>query len=405
MEDRVGAFVPHGLFELAGATTGPLAGRSFAAKDIIDVAGRVSGCGNPDWLRTHDLAPATATTIQRCLDAGATLRGKTVTEELATGLTGENAHYGTPLNANAPGHVSGGSSSGSASAVAAGLVDFALGSDTGGSVRAPASFCGIYGIRPTHGRVPMSGVMPLAPSLDVVGWFARTPDLLAAVSNAILDGPAGAPTPGRFLVAADVFALLDVATRSALEAAIAKVEGLLGGAEQIDLAGHAAPSPGLANWAQVARGLWGGESWEVHREWVETVQPTFGSGVAARFAARALVTPEAFAQARRERAEIEDYLDTLLADGAVLAVPAGPGVPPRIGGSDADIDPFRAANEPIGAIAGLGRLPQVVVPLATLGGLPLGLGLAAAKGNDELLLGIAVALRDAGVAADVEIPQ
>ena len=193
MEDRVGAFVPHGLFELAGATTGPLAGRSFAAKDIIDVAGRVSGCGNPDWLRTHDSAPATATTIQRCPDAGATLRGKTVTEELATGLTGENTHYGTPLNANAPGHVSGGSSSGSASAVAAGLVDFALGSDTGGSVRAPASFCGIYGIRPTHGRVPMSGVMPLAPSLDVVGWFARTPDLLAAVNNAFSTGRPGHP--------------------------------------------------------------------------------------------------------------------------------------------------------------------------------------------------------------------
>lgn len=168
MEDTVGAFVPHGLFEVNGASDGPLAGLTFAAKDIIDVAGHVTGCGNPDWLRTHAPATATASSIRSCLDAGATLVGKTVTEELATGLTGENIHYGTPRNVNAPGRVAGGSSSGSAAAVAAGLVDFALGSDTGGSVRSPASFCGVYGIRPSHGRVPMDGVMPLAPGLDVV---------------------------------------------------------------------------------------------------------------------------------------------------------------------------------------------------------------------------------------------
>ncbi|MBO6783494.1 MAG: amidase, partial [Alphaproteobacteria bacterium] len=129
MDDTVGAFVPHGLFEVPGADKGSLAGLDFAAKDIIDVAGHVTGCGNPDWLRTHDPARETAPVIRRCLDAGANLFGKTVTEELATGLTGENVHYGTPRNVNAPGRVSGGSSSGSAAAVAAGLVDFSLGSD------------------------------------------------------------------------------------------------------------------------------------------------------------------------------------------------------------------------------------------------------------------------------------
>ena len=134
---------------------GALSGLTFAAKDIIDVEGHITGCGNPDWLRTHEKALRTAPCIRRLIEAGATLVGKTVTEELATGLTGENIHYGAPINVNAPGRVSGGSSSGSAAAVAAGLVDFSLGSDTGGSVRAPASFCGIYGVRPTHGRVSM----------------------------------------------------------------------------------------------------------------------------------------------------------------------------------------------------------------------------------------------------------
>lgn len=405
MDDRVGAFVPHGVFEARGADGGPLAGLDFAAKDIIDVAGHVTGCGNPDWLRTHDAASRTAPVIQRCLDAGATLRGKTVTEELATGLTGENSHYGTPGNVNAPGRVAGGSSSGSASAVAAGLVDFALGSDTGGSVRSPASFCGIYGVRPSHGRVPMAGVMPLAHSLDVVGWFARTPEVMQAVGQVILDGAPGAPATGQFLVAEDVFALLDRATAQALSRAIGKVEGLLGAARSMDVAGAGSPVSGLPAWADAARTLWGAEAWAEHRNWIEAVQPRFGTGVAARFAARAAVTADAAQAAAAVREEISAYLDDLLADGAVLALPAAPGVAPEIGGSDADIEPFRLANEPIGSIAGLGRLPQIVLPMTDMDGLPLGLGLAARHGNDEMLFAIAVALREAGVIKDVETPD
>lgn len=405
MEDSVGAFVPHGMFEVAGADDGPLAGLEFAAKDIIDVVGHVTGCGNPEWLRTHDAATANVVTIQRCLDAGATLRGKTVTEELATGLTGENIHYGTPRNVNAPGRVSGDSSSGSASAVAAGLVDFALGTDTGGSVRSPASFCGIYGVRPSPGRVPMGGVMPLAHSLDVVGWFARTPDILEAVGRVILDGVPGRPAAGQFLIAADVFELLDADTAQALMEAVAKVEGLLGPVKPIRVAEGRAPVQGLSAWVSAARTLWGAEAWREHRAWIESVDPVFGSGVAVRFAARAAVTSEEALAAATAREKMSDYLDGLLANGAVLALPAAPGVAPPIGGSDSEIEPFRAANEPIGSNSGLGRLPQVVLPMARRDGLPLGLGLAAEHGNDEMLFAMAVALRDSGAVADVEIPE
>src|SRR3989442_12875541 len=140
---------------MKGASRGPLVGLTFAVKASYDVAGQRTGFGSPDWLRTHDPAGCTAPVVQRLLDAGAHLVGKTHTDELTWSLTGENAHYGAPVNVNAPGRIPGGSSSGSAAAVAGGLVDFALGSDTGGSVRAPSSFCGIYGIRPTHWRVSL----------------------------------------------------------------------------------------------------------------------------------------------------------------------------------------------------------------------------------------------------------
>ena len=177
--DKLGAFCRHTHVEMKGAAEGPLAGRTFAAKDIYDIAGRQTGFGSPDWLRTHEAAARTAPAVQALLDAGAELVGKTLTDEMAWSLTGENAHYGTPVNANAPGRIPGGSSSGSVSAVAAGVVDLALGSDTGGSVRLPASFCGVIGLRPTHGRIPMDGVCPLAPSFDTCGWFARDATLCA----------------------------------------------------------------------------------------------------------------------------------------------------------------------------------------------------------------------------------
>ncbi len=404
MKDTVGAFVPDGIFRLDGASEGPLAGTTFAAKDIIDVAGRTTSCGNPDWLRTHAPATATASAIQRCLHAGATLVGKTVTEEFATGLTGENIHHGTPLNLNAPGRVSGGSSSGSAAAVTAGLVDFALGSDTGGSVRSPASFCGIYGIRPTHDRVATDGVMSLSRSLDVIGWFARDPELFSAVGSALFRDHGVAPTPGRFLVADDLMELLDERCRGALMEAIDKVAELLGTPETMRVADDA-PVAGLDAWALTARALWGREAWAEHGAWMLSERPKLGSGVAARFEARARVTAEEAAEALVRRDRISAYLDDLLADGAVIALPAAPGTAPRIGGSDADIDPFRAANEPIGALSGLGQLPEIVLPLAEVDGLPLGLGLAAARGNDEMLLDLAQALHAAGVAPTVPIPE
>ena len=219
---NLGAFCDWAEVHLPGKAGGPLSGLRFAVKDLYDVEGHVTGCGNPDWLATHEPAESTAPAVTRLVEAGATMIGKTITDELAFSLFGENFHYGAPVNTRAPDRVPGGSSSGSAAAVAGGLVDFAVGSDTGGSVRVPASFCGILGIRPTHGRISIEGCMPLASTFDTVGWFANDPELLERVGRVLLDEPAGSKQPGRggVLIAEDAFDLLEPSSRDPVSRAL-----------------------------------------------------------------------------------------------------------------------------------------------------------------------------------------
>jgi len=223
----VSGFCSHDNIEVAGSGTGPLVGLGFAVKDIIDVAGQTTGAGNPDWYNDHAPATRHARAVQQLLDAGANMVGKTITEEFAYGLIGENYHYGTPVNPRVVGGVPGGSSSGSASVVASGQADFALGTDTGGSVRVPASFCGLYGIRPSHGRVSLTGIMPLAPSLDTCGWFTRDAELLRTIGTVLLDESL-ALAPQRILAAEDAFDLADEDVRMALESAIKRVQECYG---------------------------------------------------------------------------------------------------------------------------------------------------------------------------------
>src|SRR6516225_12387728 len=179
-------------FDLSPTGSGPLDGLCFVVKDTIDVAGFKTGCGNPTWRDTHPAAAVHAVCIEQLLRAGAHCAGKTICDELAFSLLGENYFYGTPLNAYAPDRVPGGSSSGSASAVACGLVDFALGTDTGGSMRVPASNCGIWGMRPSHGFISVAGVLPFAPTFDTVGLFAQSVEVLTRAATVLL---ACAPAP------------------------------------------------------------------------------------------------------------------------------------------------------------------------------------------------------------------
>ena len=380
--DTLGAFCRHTHVELTGAPSGPLAGLTFGLKDIFDVAGHKTGFGCPDWLRTHDAATAHSVVAKKLLDAGASLAGKTHTEEMAFSLTGENAHYGTPINVAAPDRVPGGSSSGSAAAVAGKLVDFAIGSDTGGSVRGPASFCGIYGIRPTHGRISLEGVCPLAPGFDTCGWFARDPVTLARVGEVLLGGKAA--NHGRVLLAQDAFALAMPDAQQALQPALERVYKVLGKAEPVTVS-----SEGLNDWFEVFRVIQFAEIWETHREWVTRVKPNFGIAIGKRFEAVAKVTPAEVAQMKPKREELAARLDKLLAGNAVMLLPSVPDVAPLLNCPHDQTTAFRERAMGMLCISGLGRLPQVSLPLATVNGLPLGLSLVAARGNDEMLLQLA----------------
>ena len=276
-DDPLGAFCRDNHAALAGAGNGPLAGLSFAAKDVFHVAGHRTGFGHPDWLRTHPPAGETAAAVQRLLGAGATMVGRTLTDELAYSLSGENPHYGTPVNPRAPDRIPGGSSNGSVSAVAGGLVDFALGTDCGGSVRLPASYCGVFGMRPTHGRVPVAGVIPFGPSFDAVGWFARDAGLLARVGRVLLGGDAGAPPARRLLVVRDAFALVDPAVSAALGEAVDTA------AKTVGASGETTLSPaGLPAWFETFRVLQAAEIWGNHGAWIRATRPAFGPGVRDR---------------------------------------------------------------------------------------------------------------------------
>ena len=165
---------------------GVLNGLSFAVKDNIDVANEITGYGSPGWIDTHSKPVVNAICIEQLLNEGGEFKGKTKSDELAFSLIGVNSFYGTPLNPKAPDRVPGGSSSGSASAVASDLIDFAIGTDTGGSIRVPASNCGVWGYRPSHGSISISGVLTLAPSFDTVGILAQTGEILEKVMRVLL---------------------------------------------------------------------------------------------------------------------------------------------------------------------------------------------------------------------------
>src|SRR4051812_34728918 len=247
--DDIGAFVPGQRFRIEGRAGGPLSGLTFAAKDLFDVAGHPTGGGNEDWAKTHPMPTRHAWAVQTLLDAGADLIGKTITDEVSLGILGENPFYGTPVNPRAPGRVPGGSSSGSAAAVAAGICDTALGTDTGGSVRVPASFCGLYGIRPTHGRLDLSGMMSQAPTSDTTGWFARDADTLSPGSAGMLGEAIPHQLPQRLLGASDAFALADPEAAAALRPFVKKLGMLIGG----EVRDEPMAPPGLSAWARAQR--------------------------------------------------------------------------------------------------------------------------------------------------------
>jgi amidase len=373
------AFVEHGRNSLRLVNAGPLADLSFAAKDLIDVAGYVSGWGSPDRLREAAPACATAPAALVPLMAGALLVGKTQTDEIACGMFGMNPHFGTPINPLAPDRVPGGSSSGSASAVAAGLCDFALGTDTGGSVRVPASFCGLYGLRTTHGRLSTAGIMPMAPSFDTLGWLARDAATLRRVGEAYF-GPIAASGQPRLMLARDAFEIPEPDVGAAtLDAAKA-----LGRMTEVQLYRE-----GIDVWLDTFRPLQLHDLWSIHGAWATAPGRRLSQAVAERIELASHVDPASFAAAVVRREVLTDRLTSLLGADGVLLVPTAHDLPPlRDAPVSAQVE-FRERTLALTCVASLCRLPQINIPAAMVEGCPVGLSLIGPPRGDQMLLGFA----------------
>jgi len=383
-------FVAGPSVRIPGAPNGPLAGLTFAAKDLFDVAGHPTGGGNPDWARQNPVPTRHAWAVQRLLDAGATLIGKTITDEVSLGILGENPFDGTPLNPTAPDRVPGGSSSGSASAVAQGLCDTALGTDTGGSVRVPASFCGLYGIRPTHGRLDLRGMLPQAPSSDTTGWFARDATTFARVSEVMLGESIPATLPTRLIVAVDAFGFADAATTTALQPVVQALSALMK-----DVRDDLLAPAGLTAWARAQRALQPWEAWQTFKPWLERDNPRLQFSVARNLARGAAIPESEREWAALVRSEARARMAWLLPPGTILCMPTTPFPAPLKGQSVPALEPVRGRILGLAAHGGLTGVPQVSVPGATVDGLPVGLSIVGGHGSDAALVAVVRALEAA----------
>jgi amidase len=380
--DPFGAFCKANPVARDPAGSGPLDGLSFAVKDVFDVAGSGTGFGHPAWLASHPPAGTTAPSVTRLLEAGARLVGRTLSDELCYSLSGENVHYGMPINPRAPDRLPGGSSSGSAVAVAGGLADFAIGTDCGGSVRAPASYCGIFGLRPTHGRISLDGVSPFAPRFDTVGWFARDAATLERAGDVLLpEGPAGAAFR-RMIWADDAFERTDSEVRRALTPALAAIERRLGAPEYQRLSPE-----GLDRWLETFRVTQGGEIWASLGDWIEATRPSFGKGVGDRLKAASAIPREAALAARARADAISRELAERFGEDDLICLPTTPTIAPfrKTPSDEVEVD-YRRRTMELMCAAGLGGLPQLSIPVGVVDGAPVGLSIMARRGRDRALL-------------------
>ncbi len=375
LTDKWNAFVEEKII-VEPTGSGRLDGITFAVKDVFSIAGYRNHAGNPDWYRTHEQATDHANVIKTLLNYGAMLTGTVHTDELMYSLNGENVHYGTPVNPIDETRIPGGSSSGSAVAVSAGLVDFALGTDTGGSVRIPSSYCGIYGFRPTHGVVSIEGVIPLAKSFDTVGWMSKNLNLLNKVGDVLLNGQSKEGSFQKILLGEDAWALLENRDKQALLSTIENMDN----AEWKQISDE-----GLKEWANTFRILQGLEIWEEHGDWIQKENPTFGPGIAERFQWASSLNKLEYNECFLLREKIIRNLSNLLGNDGLLVIPTAPGAAPLLNLHGEKADKYRERAMQLTCIAGLAGLPQVTVPV-NVHGLSIGLSFIANQNNDRKLL-------------------
>jgi amidase len=388
--DPVGALVPHTLKNpLDGAKSGPLAGTSFMVKDLFAIEGRKVSNGNPDFYEHATPARETAPAITRLLEAGASCTGVTICDEFFYSVLGTNVHYGQPINRCAPKHVTGGSSCGAAAAVAASMCDFALGTDTAGSIRVPASFCGLYGLRPTYGRIDTTGATPMAPSYDTVGFLSRDAELFRKVGHVLLQGANAETKIERLILAENFFGHAEASMDQTLWDAIGMLAGALPKPEQVEIAGE----DEIATWRDAFRVIQGFEIQSTLLPFIQSHNVELGPGIKERFDMAAGITLAEADAAGSLRAEIADRLLALVSPGTLIVLPTTPTLPPERDIPDGvSFSEFRAHTLGFTCLAGHAGLPQASVPAGVAAGCPVGLSFIGWPGGDETLLDLTVHL-------------
>lgn len=385
--DALQAFVRDNHIALHGAQRGPLEELVFAIKDVWEVKGSRVGNGHPDFLAAQDLSDSTASIVSRLLDSGADLVGKTMCDELCYSISGENWHYGSPINPRDPWRYTGGSSSGSAAATAGGLVDFALGSDCLGSVRVPCSYNGLLGMRPTYKRVPDDGEASFCPSMDVVGFMAGDPGTFECVAQVMLGDDEDDVQITRAYAASDCFNAVDRSVMEALAPAKAAVDNAIGPAEDVEIA-----PGGLAKWVEIFRVIQGYEVWESYRAWIDKAQPRLTPGPRDRLAWASTITEREYEGAKSAREGVVSRFETIVKPGSVLVLPTAASIAPLRGTPVEQISATRLQSTYLLCISPLTGAPQINLPLVSQDGMPLGLALIGPPGSDLQLARIAADL-------------
>ncbi|WP_334150251.1 AtzE family amidohydrolase [Hyphomicrobium sp.] len=391
-----------------GRPLGPLAGVPYAVKNLYAISGLSTRAGSR-ISAADPPAREDALLVQRMTAAGAVLLGALNMGEYAYDFTGENAHYGPSRNPLDTTRMTGGSSGGSAAAVAAGFVPVSLGSDTNGSIRVPAAFCGLYGLKPTYGRLPRTGTFPFCDSLDHLGPFARSVADLARVYDALQGHDASDPVCAPRVVEPAAAAIakghegLRIAVASGYFradaepgalAALDRAANALGATEEVDI-------PRAAEARAAAFLITNAEGSALHLERLRRRPADFDPDTRDRFLAGALLPASWYVSAQRFRRMFEHTMADLFRRHDVILAPSTPTSAPRLGQKTLSIGgkdvPLRAHmgiyTQPISFVG----LPVAAVPVGAPGRMPYGVQVIAAPWREDLCLRVASSLEAAGL--------
>lgn len=378
--DSLQAFMRFNHIALKGMEEGPLSDLVFAVKDVFKVLGSTYSNGHPTWLETHGPDDFTSSFIVKMLESGADLVGKTVCDELCYSISGENWHYGSAINPHDPRRLTGGSSGGSGAATAGGLVDFAFGSDCLGSVRVPASYNGVIGIRPTFQRIQNDGEAPYCKSMDVLGYVARNSEIFMRVSRVLMEEDEERGACKKLLIADDCFEMVEQRVADAFKLALRYLEEKIETVERVKVAPE-----GLVNWVKTFQMIQGYEVWESYGGWVRKYQPTLPPGQKNRLLAASKITLQEYKEAQEKKKMIAARMEELVLPGSVLCLPTAASIAPLKSASLAEINASRLQSSSLLCISPLSGTPQITLPLSSMEDVPLGLSLIGAKGTDLAL--------------------